>query len=87
MSVYVDDLVDYGWAKGPSCHMFGDTPDEVHVLAKRIGLKREWFQEHRWLPHYDLVERKRVKAVAAGAVEVDLHFVADRIAAVRGHFS
>ncbi len=35
------------------------------------SMKREWFQDDERLPHYDLNERRRAVAVAAGAVEVD----------------
>lgn len=60
-----------------SCHMFSDLPGEegtreLVAFARRIGLKPEWIQ-HRGshLEHFDLVERRRVAAVAAGAREVD----------------
>lgn len=70
--IYVDDLVDYGWRLGPSCHMWTDSEDleELHKFAELIGLKRSWFQDKR-LKHYDLVESKRKLAVANGAVEDD----------------
>lgn len=50
------------------CHLFADekAPDELHVLAKSIGMRREWFQGD----HYDLVPPRRAAAVRAGAVEV-----------------
>jgi hypothetical protein len=57
--------------KAGSCHLTTDGPiDELHAFAKRIGLKREWFQRHPLAPHYDLNERKREKALALGAVFV-----------------
>lgn len=50
------------------CHMFSDEADcqELHDFAKKIGLKREWFQGD----HYDLVPTKRAKAIALGAKSV-----------------
>lgn len=62
MPVYVDPLISWpSKAKTPhcfkdkhSCHMYADTPAELHALAARIGLKREWFQDHRVVGHYDL---------------------------------
>ena len=39
-------------------------------MAKRVGLRRAWFQDHPLHPHYDLVASKREKALAAGAVFV-----------------
>lgn len=42
-------------------------------MAKRIGLKRRWFQDVNvtTCPHYDLTAGRRIAAVAAGAVECD----------------
>lgn len=83
MTVYVDQLVAYpqkatsggkyfGSGK-QSCHMSTDQDDltELHVLAQSIGLRREWFQDHKSCPHYDLTPSKRILAVKAGAVSVD----------------
>ena len=73
MSVYVDPVMNHGgsptfpWPF--SCHMYADTLDELHALAKSIGLKRAWFQDKDKLPHYDLVATKRKAAVACGAIE------------------
>lgn len=81
MTVYVDELrvhaavpIDpeaarvFGGGRR-SCHMSADTPDELHAMADRIGLRREWFQKHPVLDHYDLTPSRRAQAVAAGAVE------------------
>ena len=75
MSVFVDELRNYGgsasfrWTN--SCHMYADTLDELHAMADRIGMKRAWFQDKHGFPHYDLVERRRIVALRAGAVEAD----------------
>ena len=54
-----------------SCHLTVDGPlDELHVFAERIGLRREWFQNTRGCPHYDLTPSRREAALAAGAVFV-----------------
>lgn len=74
MSVYVDPLFDWGgsatfpWKR--SCHMFADDLGELHQLAQKIGMRRAWFQDHRGLPHYDLVGSRRARAVVLGAIEV-----------------
>jgi hypothetical protein len=71
-SVYVDALADYP-GKGQWCHMAvaPDTdPEVLHQFAERIGLKREWFQEHSLHGHYDLRPSKRALAVKYGAVEL-----------------
>lgn len=81
MAVYVDPLFNCRpFAKpgtlfhrvGQSCHMYADSDEELHELAQRIGLKREWhqpFPTHR-LSHYDLTPPKRRMAVRLGAIEV-----------------
>lgn len=79
MPVYVDPLKNYGIDKPgtprcfkarSSCHMFADTPAELHAMAELIGLRRGWFQASRLLPHYDLTEGKRWQAVRWGCVEL-----------------
>lgn len=35
-------------------HLVADTLDELHEFALKIGLKREWFQNHPKHPHYDI---------------------------------
>ena len=55
--------------KSGSCHLMADTEEELHAFAKRLRLKREWFQKSS-SPHYDLTPAKRVEALALGAVEV-----------------
>jgi hypothetical protein len=75
MTVYVDN------AKNPlgrmkMCHMLADTVEELHEMAARIGLKREWFQDHARHPHYDICQSKRRAAIEAGAVELSNHQLA-----------
>lgn len=70
MTVYVDDLRDYGftdWRKGQWAHMWGDDPEELHRIARIIGLRREWFQERAGFPHYDLRPNKHKAALFFGA--------------------
>ena len=78
MAVYVDELFNTMWADksrwrhNKACHLWGDTDEELHKFAAKIGLLRRWFQDHPRLPHYDLTAGKRREAVAAGAVETRL---------------
>lgn len=51
--------------------LFADNLDELHRLAKRIGLRRRWFQRKSAMPHYDLTRNKRREAIMAGALIVD----------------
>lgn len=90
--MYVDRIQQWPTAlrcfKAGSCHMWADTPDELHAMAARIGLRRGWYQEHPRLPHYDLTPARRVKAIKAGAVERDLRaYFAQRRAAEKAEAS
>ena len=70
MSTYVDDVfIPYGRMK--MCHMIADTEDELHAMADKIGLKREWFQDGS-RPHYDVSKGKRIEAIRHGAIEVTI---------------
>ena len=79
MAVYVDPLMNHGWKMygNPvrSCHMFADSEDELHEMARRLGLKKIWFQpgKGRRVAHYDITTKKRQRAVATGAQELGLH--------------
>ena len=72
MSVYTDPIVpcvrSKNWRWAHSAHLFADTPDELHVFAKRLKLKRLWFQDGGFFPHYDLTSYKHAEAVKLGAV-------------------
>lgn len=77
MTVYVDELRDYGaaaLAKGlPSAHwahLTADTQDELHAFAQKIGLRRSWFQNHTTRWHYDVTAGKRAQALRLGATSI-----------------
>ncbi len=72
MVVYVDP-VRYvrrtnQWPWPTSCHMIADSEDELHAMAKRIGMKRRWYQDG----HYDLTATRRKQAIALKAREIPL---------------
>ncbi len=72
MTVYVDNVgisATVGRYTARWSQLFTDSPDltELHELAARIGLRRSWFQDKASGAHYDVTERKRVAALAAGA--------------------
>lgn len=73
--VYVDDLTpcipNKNWRWSKSCHLIADSVNELHEFAKRIGMRRSWFQNDGRLPHYDLNENRRRIAVKQGATELD----------------
>ena len=67
--ILVDRLRSY--PSGYWCHMVTDSsPEELHDFALRLGLRREQFQKHERLPHYDLRPRMREMALALGAEAV-----------------
>ena len=59
----VGQLFGHRW-----CHLFADEADceELHSFARRLGLRREWFQRN----HYDLLPPRRTLAVQLGALEL-----------------
>ena len=69
--VYVDEA-RWPWKGQLWCHLAADSLDELHDFARKIGLKRQWFQEppKTRYPHYDLNANRRVVAVKRGAVEI-----------------
>jgi len=78
--IYVDDIAEYipkdshtkRWGR-QWCHMWTDGDlKELHTMAKKLGLKREYFQDHRTLQHYDLIPSKREKALKFGASAISL---------------
>jgi hypothetical protein len=88
MGVYVDHLKptipSREWRYDQACHMFADTPFELHKLAARIGLNRAWYDAPG--QHYDLTANKRGRALLAGAKEArysDVRCWLDRTRAAR----
>lgn len=73
MTVYVDEIRRWPtrircFQRG-SCHLTADTTEELHSFARRLGLRRGWFQPQSH-PHYDLTPSKRERALELGAVFV-----------------
>lgn len=69
MAVYVDKARN-AYRNMIMCHMLADTLTELHSMADRIGMRREWFQDGS-TPHYDLSIERRRRALSLGAVEID----------------
>ena len=69
MSVYVGPSL-YPFGRMIMCHMVADSLEELHTMADRIGIRRQWFQDTRH-PHYDISKGKRHLAILAGAQEAD----------------
>jgi len=75
MPVYVDPLFktlkSKKWRHDEACHLIGDSLEELHSFAEKIGLKHCWFQPRRKGPHYDLTANVRRKAISSGAKELN----------------
>lgn len=68
MKVYVDTYLPiYGSKWDGGGHLLATDIDDLHIFAKKLGLKRSWFQDTTF-PHYDLVRSKRELALAHGAI-------------------
>lgn len=67
--VYVD-RVENALGRMKMCHMIADTPEELHHMAARIGMRRGWFQPKSF-PHYDVAKGRRAEAVRLGAIDCD----------------
>ena len=102
MTIYVDNVfiparvgrIDSRW-----CHLFSDDyfSDDLHALARTIGLRRQWFQYKAkasgspaappWMWHYDVTEAARRRAVTAGAVECDYTKLAEIVGRKHAQFA
>lgn len=70
MTVYVDNE-RIEWRGRNWCHMVADTPDELHAFARRLGLRKSWFQSASVYPHYDITVSVRNRALELGALDGD----------------
>lgn len=70
MTVYVDKAF-HEFARMKMCHMLADTPEELHAMAKMIGIARRHYQAYASTPHYDVCKAKRAMAVNLGAQEIN----------------
>jgi hypothetical protein len=50
--------------------MMADTPEELHAMAAKIGLKRSWAQSKGSMLHYDVCLSMKRKAIMFGAKEI-----------------
>lgn len=86
MTVYVDAaLIQYGRMK--MSHMWADSLPELLAMADTIGVNRRWLQQPpkaSWV-HFDVCNAKRLKAIAAGAVQCDRFAAAEHVARLNGN--
>ena len=70
MAVYLDtSRLRFG--RMIMCHMIADTEDELHSMAEKIGMRREWYQADASTPHYDVSLSRKALAIQAGAVVLE----------------
>lgn len=77
VAVYID-AEGIRWRNRLWCHLVADSLKELHDFARRIGLKRQWFQDRGFYPHYDVTIAIREKALRLGAVDADRPTIVDR---------
>lgn len=82
MSIYVSEmmisLISPRWRYSHHCYLVADTTKELHSFARKLSLKRSWFQ-NKTLPHYDLTINKRRQAVKFGAIEINRKLLVEKI--------
>lgn len=77
MAIYVDEFPGDDWGKwNGGGHMTCTNIFELHSMARRIGLRKSWFQKKR-IPHYDLTASKRRLALKHGAVHIEIGEIPD----------
>lgn len=77
MAVYVDKARNK-FRRMIMCHMMADTLEELHEMADKIGMRREWFQP-KSSPHYDVCLERKSLAIKNGAVVADRKKVVELI--------
>ena len=75
MAIYVDNWrqrARFGAFEARWSHLLGDTEDELHHFAARLGLRRSAFQDHHdpSRHHYDVPEFYRARAIGLGATAI-----------------
>lgn len=83
MAVYVDQSRN-PFMNMVMCHMLADTPDELHAMAIKIGMRLSWFQPGS-TPHYDVCRMRRQKALLYGALEINRRQTVELIRKIRAN--
>ncbi len=61
----------YKYGRMLMSHMAADSLDELHQMAKNIGVSKRHFQDKPGKPHYDVCKQNKLKAISFGATEID----------------
>lgn len=81
MSVYVDNAV-FPWRGRRWAHLLADSLEELHRMARALGLPPAAFQNKRSGAHYDVDAAMRVRAIELGAQPLSRHHQRERYKAV-----
>lgn len=76
--VYVDDM-RAPFRRMIMCHMIADTEDELHAMARKIGVALLWYQGD----HYDICLAKRALAIENGAQAITRMALGRKVMALR----
>ena len=81
VDVLMPCIPNKNWKYSQSCHLFSsnDNLHELHEFAKKLGLRKAWFQNSPSLPHYDLTANKRLQAIKNGATQVSHKYLVEII--------
>ena len=83
MVVYVDNA-NLSWRDKRWFHLIADDQSELHQFAKKLGLKKSWYQVPLIsMPHYDITEKKRFEAINMGAIPISTAEIAEKNKAFR----
>jgi hypothetical protein len=79
MAVYVDNMrATFGRMK--MCHMIADSSEELLEMADKIGVQRKWLQDAgTYREHFDIALSKRKLAVEAGAIEITMSALGQKL--------
>lgn len=61
---------EYKYGRMIMSHMVADSLDELHEMARSIGIDIRHFQNKKDRPHYDICKTKKQIAIHKGAIEV-----------------
>lgn len=59
--------------------MLANNLDALHAMARKIGLRRDWFQHKDSFAHYDVTANKRRQALEAGAIAIEIGELPDDV--------
>lgn len=62
---------EYKYGRMIMSHMVSDSIDELHLMAKNIGVNKRHFQDKKGKPHYDICKQNKIKAINLGAIEIN----------------